>query len=135
MSIDLTSMQDGALVATLAPPASTPSDLQRYAQASGDGNPLHLDRAFAREAGFADLVVHGMLGMAYMARLITERFPQEALRSFGVRFKSVVLVGQSVRYEARLARREGDLCHLHLQAITDAGDIAIEGQAIIDAVR
>src|SRR5229473_98550 len=57
-------------------------DLQRYAQASGDLNPLHLDPAFARQAGFDDVIVHGMLGMALLGRLLEEAFPSNPLQLF-----------------------------------------------------
>jgi len=72
MSATLNSGALGTMVAerTFGPIAR--EDLRRYAEASGDLNPLHLDPEFARQAGFDDVIVHGMLGMALLGRLITE---------------------------------------------------------------
>jgi 3-hydroxybutyryl-CoA dehydratase len=39
----------------------TGADIDAFAKASGDHNPLHMDREFAREQGFADRIAHGML--------------------------------------------------------------------------
>jgi acyl dehydratase len=124
--------QIGSVVATLSPPPSSAEDLASYAQASGDTNPLHLDRAFARKAGFGDLVVHGMLGMAHMGRLLTNAFPCDAIKSFSARFSAVILVGERVNYHATLASHSGDDYRLALVATTAAGVIAIQGDAVID---
>jgi acyl dehydratase len=44
--------------------AIEPDQTQRYARASGDHNPIHLDRRAARLAGLRDVIVHGMCTMA-----------------------------------------------------------------------
>jgi acyl dehydratase len=132
MSPLLTFHHIGSVVATLMPPPSRAEDLALYAQASGDTNPLHLDRAFARRAGFGNLVVHGMLGMAHLGRLLTNTFPCDAIKSFSARFSAVILVGDQVTYHATLAGHSGDDYRLTLVATTAAGVIAIKGDAVID---
>lgn len=128
----LQAAKPGEVVAAFEPPPSTPEDLIRYAKASGDMNPLHLDIEFARKAGFEQLVVHGMLSMAHLGRLLTESFPSASITRFQARFSAVVLVGQRVRYQAVLDERIGDLCRLSLQAITGADVLALQGLAEID---
>lgn len=49
----------------------TRDDLVRYAQASGDHNPIHLSAAAAADAGLPDVVAHGMLTMALTGALAT----------------------------------------------------------------
>lgn len=95
MSIDLTSFAVGDVVATAEGAPFDAAALVRYAQASGDLNPLHTDRAFAEKAGFPDLVVHGMLNMARLGQLVTGCFPAGQIRSFTVRFEGVLLAGQA----------------------------------------
>jgi len=133
MNARLALANPGEVVAMYEPPPSTPEDLIRYANASGDMNPLHLDADFARKAGFERLVVHGMLNMARLGRLLTDAFPPESIKSFRARFSAVVLVGQRVRYQAILEERHGDIYRLALRAITDNDVVAIEGFAEIDA--
>lgn len=131
MSARLRQALPGALVAELDPPPATPEQLALYARASGDSNPLHLDRDFARQAGFDDLVVHGMLGMAQLGRLLTETVAPEQILSFSARFIGVVLVGQAVHYRATLAARDGERCTLALEASTADGAVAIKGEAVL----
>jgi acyl dehydratase len=103
--------------------------LARYAEASGDSNPLHLDAAFARKAGFPDVIVHGMLGMALVGRLLTDNFPAESLRAFNARFAGIVAVDQSLTCRARLESRTETLAVLALEATDESGAVVISGSA------
>lgn len=44
----------------------------RYAEASGDHNPIHLDRDFARKSGFPGVVCHGMCTMAMASKVVLD---------------------------------------------------------------
>ena len=52
-------------------PAVDRALLCRFAGASGDLNPIHIDIDFARRAGMPDVFAHGMLGMAWATRMLT----------------------------------------------------------------
>lgn len=133
MSVTFTPADVGEVIATLTPRPAVAEDLALYAKASGDMNPLHLDIEFARNAGFDDLVVHGMLGMAHMGRLLTNMFSPESIKSFSARFTAVILAGEQVCYRATLVESDGDFYTLSLEAKTAAGSVVIKGDAIIHA--
>ena len=112
--------------------------LAAYAEASGDLNPLHLDPAFAQKAGFADVIVHGMLSMALLGRLLGSQFADRALLKFDARFAAILPVNTSLRCRARLAEAfEGpaDDGHLRLalEAVDPAGTVIITGSAELAA--
>jgi acyl dehydratase len=134
MLTDLLSAEPGSLVAQFSPLPSTAEDLVRYARASGDTNPLHLDLEFARQAGFDNLVVHGMLNMAFLGRLLTDHFSAERIRTFSARFEGVVLVGQRVNYRAVVAERLGNGIQLMLEGSLLDGKRVISGQALISTI-
>ncbi|TVO63559.1 MaoC/PaaZ C-terminal domain-containing protein [Denitromonas ohlonensis] len=121
MSIDLASVALGDVVATAEGPPFDAQALARYAQASGDLNPLHTDRAFAAKAGFPDLVVHGMLNMARLGRLVTAHFPAQQILSFSVRFEGVLLAGQATTMAMTLSARSEGGAEFELQMRT-SGD-------------
>ena len=64
----------------------------RYAGASGDFNPIHLDDEFATSVGLPGRILHGLWTMAQVARAQTEpRGDALALESLEVQFRGVGL--------------------------------------------
>ena len=70
----------------------TRADLVRYAQASGDHNPIHQDDEVARSVGLPGVIAHGMYTMALAARAVAEWFPGAELVSIGCKFTNPVVV-------------------------------------------
>lgn len=52
----------------------TEEDVEKYAYLSGDDNPIHLNVDIAKQAGFANKVVHGMLTIAKVISIISNDF-------------------------------------------------------------
>lgn len=132
MKHDLNHAEIGSVVAEHCFDALTREDLALYAKASGDSNPLHLDPAFARQAGFDDVIVHGMLGMALLGRLLTDHFSVGAIRNLSSRFAATIPVGRAIRCRAKLDSRDGSLAILSLEAASEDGTtVYITGAANI----
>lgn len=87
---------DGVAVGTELPTASFPLqrvDLVRYAGASGDFNVIHWNERVARSVGLPDVIAHGMLTMAEVARVVTQWSGDPgSVLEFSVRFTKPVLV-------------------------------------------
>ena len=104
-------------------------ELALYAAASGDHNPLHLDADVARAAGFDKPVVHGMLTMACVARLFTDRFGASALLALNTRFTGVVLRGDILALQATLTGHDDHTASYTLRGSTLAGSEVVTGSA------
>jgi acyl dehydratase len=64
----------------------------RYAGASGDFNPIHIDEEFARQVGLPGRILHGLWTMAQVARAQTEAAGDPAaLRRLRVQFRGMGL--------------------------------------------
>jgi acyl dehydratase len=62
----------------------------RYAGASGDFNPIHIDEAFAKAVGLPGRILHGLWTMAQVARAATEAAGgPERLRRLSVQFRGM----------------------------------------------
>jgi acyl dehydratase len=69
----------------------------RYAGASGDYNPIHIDEEFARSVGLPGKILHGLWTMAQVARAQTEAAGgPERLRRLSVQFRGMGLPEQEV---------------------------------------
>ena len=53
----------------------TVADVRRFAQLSGDFNPIHINKKASKSLGFKNVVVHGNLACAYISRVIGMFFP------------------------------------------------------------
>jgi len=69
----------------------------RYAGASGDFNPIHIDEQFAQQVGLPGRILHGLWTMAQVARAQTEAAggPQ-ALRRLRVQFRGMGMPEQEI---------------------------------------
>jgi acyl dehydratase len=69
----------------------------RYAGASGDFNPIHVDEEFARAVGLPGRILHGLWTMAQVARAQTEAAGgPERLRRLSVQFRGLGMPEQEV---------------------------------------
>jgi acyl dehydratase len=78
----------------------------RYAGASGDFNPIHIDEDFAKAVGLPGKILHGLYTMAQVARAQTEAGGgPESLRRLSVQFRGMgypeqeIVVRSTVREE------------------------------------
>jgi acyl dehydratase len=72
---------------------------ERYANASGDRNPIHLDSAAARLAGLPGIVVHGLCTMAFTSKVIVDHLctgDPNRLRRLAVSFSRPVFPGDTI---------------------------------------
>jgi acyl dehydratase len=69
----------------------------RYAGASGDFNPIHIDEQFARSVGLPGRILHGLWSMAQVARAQTEAAggPQR-LKALSVQFRGMGMLEQEL---------------------------------------
>jgi acyl dehydratase len=109
--------------------------LALYATGSGDHHPLHLDQDYVRSKGIPDVFAHGMLGMAYLGRMLTQWVPQEAIRSFGVRFTAITQIGERMVCTGKVVEKleqGGEKCvRLELTCANEQGEAKHKADAVV----
>jgi (3R)-3-hydroxyacyl-CoA dehydrogenase / 3a,7a,12a-trihydroxy-5b-cholest-24-enoyl-CoA hydratase / enoyl-CoA hydratase 2 len=75
----------------------------RYAEASGDRNPIHLEGEVAKMAGLPGIILHGLCTMAFVHNACVRQLGGEPMRvkRLAVRFNRPVLMGDTLTIEAR----------------------------------
>lgn len=81
-------------------------DIDRFAALSGDKSPLHVDKVFARNRGYADRVAHGAYLVALASRLVGMYLPgrNALLLAVQVSFVAPALPGARVRVRGEIAQ-------------------------------
>jgi acyl dehydratase len=125
----------GDVLPEMVLPAIDRALLCRFAGASGDLNPIHVDIDFARRAGMPDVFAHGMLGMAWLGRLLTGWRPQSRLRSFSVRFMALTHLGNQPVLRGQVVELlEVDgrpLARVAVEMLNQYGQLKIQGEALV----
>jgi acyl dehydratase len=89
----------------------------RYAGASGDFNPIHLDEAFATQVGLPGRILHGLWTMAQVARAVTETAgAPEKLASLKVEFRGMGRLQEEITVSGEVTSVEGGVATAKLEA-------------------
>ena len=102
----------------------------RYAGASGDFNPIHIDEEFARQVGLPGKILHGLWTMAQVARAQTAAAggPQ-ALKRLGVQFRGMGLPEREIVVTATVAEVRDGVAIVHAVAEQDGKAIIRNAEA------
>lgn len=85
------------------------NDIDRFADLSGDTNPIHIDQKFAEETVFGERIAHGLLTLSIVSGQAVELGIAErttiAFKSIEWRFKKPVFIGDAIRSEFKVIDR------------------------------
>jgi acyl dehydratase len=101
----------------------------RYANASGDHNPIHIDEATAKMAGFPGIIVHGLCTMAFASKVmidhVCDRDPRRLRRLFA-RFSRPVFPGQEVTTSIWRRSEQAELRSYTYETVNPEGKAVIK---------
>ncbi|QDG50985.1 SDR family NAD(P)-dependent oxidoreductase [Persicimonas caeni] len=100
----------------------------RYAEASGDHNPIHTDPKVAESAGLPSVILHGMCTMAFAQKAIVNGVcdgDPRRLKRLRVRFSKPVLPEQTVTTRVWKLDSEQGVTTLGFEAVNDDGQTVL----------
>jgi acyl dehydratase len=104
----------------------------RYAGASGDFNPIHIDEEFARQVGLPGRILHGLWTMAQVARAHTEALGgPEALARLSVQFRGMGVLDQEITVTGTVREVDDDTAIVVSEAKQGGKRIIRNGEAEI----
>lgn len=115
-------------------PPITRLQIARFAGASGDFNPSHVDEDIARDiGGMGGVFAHGMIGMGFLGQLLTDFLWDRPLRMFSTRATLIVRPGDSLTCRARVTRKwvedEDNLVEFEVEAVNQRNEVTHTGKA------
>jgi acyl dehydratase len=99
-----------------------------YAGASGDYNPIHIDREVGRAAGYSGVILQGMCTFSWLADACVAYLGDPVrLRRVRARFTKPVQVGDVIRFQVRCAAVDGATVRLEVSATNQRGEEILKG--------
>ncbi|MPZ68821.1 MAG: dehydratase [Actinobacteria bacterium] len=105
----------------------------RYAEASGDHNPIHLDENVAKMAGLPGIINHGMCTMAIAAKGAVNGLAAgdpERIKKVSVRFSKPVIPGQELTTKFWKTSESGDVTTYGFETYNPTGQAVIKGGVV-----
>jgi acyl dehydratase len=107
----------------------------RYAGASGDFNPIHIDPDFAKSVGLPSNILHGLYSMGLVAKAAAQGLAggdPRALKKLTVQFRGMGLPEQEVVVTGTVKEVEGDRVTVDLEAAQGDNRIIRNAQAELE---
>jgi acyl dehydratase len=106
----------------------------RYAGASGDFNPIHIDEEFAQQVGLPGRILHGLWTMAQVARAHTEAAGgPEKLKRLSVQFRGMGRMEEELVVTGTVTEVSDGVARVESEAVQAGNRIIRGGVAEVDA--
>ncbi len=109
--------------------------IRRFADVSGDRNPIHLDEEFAKDTRFGKRIAHGMLSASFISAVLGYKLNVRKIVYLGqtLRFTHPAFIGDSVTASATVKsiREDKPVVTIETTCKNQDGTVLIEGEAVI----
>ncbi len=109
--------------------------LARYAGATGDFHPLHVDEAYAKSLGMPSVYAPSPLGQGFLGQLITDWARGAQIKRFSTKFIRLIWPGDTLVCKGRVSDRHGEngryAIELDVWAENQKGELVLKGAATL----
>lgn len=113
----------------------TERDVIRFAELTGDINPIHMDKLYAEQSIFGERIVHGMLTASLISAVLGIKLPGPGniYVSQTLKFKAPVKFGDFIEAEVEVVEKmpEKNRVHLKTTCRNQEGTVVLEGEAVV----
>ena len=109
--------------------------IRKFADVSGDFNPIHLDEDFAKTTRFGKRIAHGMLSGAFISAVLGNEFKERKIvyLSQTLKFTAPVFLGDTVTATATVTniRENRGIVTLETVCTNQNGETLVKGEAAV----
>ena len=109
--------------------------IRKFADVSGDYNPIHLDDEFAKTTRFGKRIAHGMLSGAFISAVLGNEFKDRKIvyLSQTMKFTAPVFIGDTVTATGTITNIREDKGIVTLETIctNQNGETLVKGEAAV----
>ena len=111
------------------------SDVDAFAEVTGDHNPVHVDEEFAKTTRFGRRIAHGMLTASLISSVLANELPGEGSVYLGqtLQFVAPVFPGDEVtaRVTVKQVREDKPILKLETICVNQRNETVIRGEATV----
>lgn len=106
--------------------------LAKYAGASGDFNPIHIDEEFAKKSPLKGVIAHGMLSMGSLSQFAEQIADNVAdVVSVQAQFRQIFRPGDVIQYTIESYSEIDNGCEIIINGKNEKNEIVIKGTAVL----
>ena len=109
--------------------------IRKFAELSGDYNPIHLDEEFAKTTRFGKRIAHGMLSGAFISAVLGNEFRERKIvyLSQTMKFVAPVFIGDTVTATGTVThiRDDNNIVTLETVCTNQNGETLVKGEAAV----
>lgn len=109
--------------------------IRKFADVSGDYNPLHLDEEYAASTRFGKRIAHGMLSGAFISGVLGDELSVRRIvyLSQTMKFRAPVFIGDTVTVTGTVknVREDKPVVTIETVCVNQDGTVVVEGEAAI----
>ena len=107
----------------------TASDIEAFADVTGDRNPLHVDEIYAQKTQFGKPIVHGTLTLGFISGIIASKLPGpgSVLLRQAIDYPSPLFVGEEVSATVEVLRYRKQIARLSLLCVGSGEKVVLKG--------
>lgn len=111
----------------------TEADITKFAELSGDYNPVHMSDEYARKTFFGGRIAHGVISIALLSAAMAKLPGLVILMSHTSRFLKPVRIGDTITAvaEAVQVRKDKGIVTLKNTCTNQQGETVIEGETMV----
>ena len=111
------------------------TDVDAFADLTGDHNPVHVDEEFAKTTRFGRRIAHGMLTASLISSVLANKLPGEGSVYLGqtLKFVAPVFPGDEItaRVTVKEIREDKPIVKLETVCLNQRNEIVIRGEATV----
>ena len=111
----------------------TEDQVRRFAELSGDRNPLHMDERYAGRSRFRGRIVHGILVAGVISKIIGTQLPGEGsiYLEQNIQFRKPVYIDEKIIVKVKITGIANNIVTLETNAYKEDESLAVKGTAKI----
>ncbi len=114
----------------------TAEDVARFAESTGDMNPLHRDPEYAAKTRFGECIAHGMLSAGFISAVLGTKLAPDCCviyLSQSLRFLRPVKIGETIRAVAEVKGTDAQkrIVTVQTDCFNQNGEPVVKGEAVV----